>query len=184
MVLADATLMLLLIRPGTPVPGDEKGVPPTNVRERRDYLISKLENDHTKILIPTPVLSEILIRSRPGAVAVIAKLNKYSCFEICPFDALAAIEMAEMAKQELGKKKPDDPTTYAKMKFDRQIVSIAKVKKVKTIYSDDRDIYAIAKRAGINVVRIRDLPLPPSKKEGSELVGQGMLEFPEPKMEG
>ncbi len=114
MVLADATLMLLLIRPDTPVPGNEKGVPPDRVKDRINYLISKLENDNTKILVPTPVLSELLVRSKPGAAAVIEKLSKYAVFEICPFDTLAAIELAEMAKAELGRKRPDDATTYCK----------------------------------------------------------------------
>jgi predicted nucleic acid-binding protein len=183
MVLADATLMLLLIRPDTPVPGDSKGVPPDRVRERIEYLINNLENDNTKILVPTPVLSEILIRSKPGAAAIIEKLSKYAVFEICPFDTLAAIELAEMAKHELGKKRPNDATTYAKIKFDRQIVAIAKVKKVKTIYSDDGDVHALAKRAGIVAVRIRDLPVPPPKRGQREQTGQGVLNFTPPEDE-
>ena len=183
MVLADATLMLLLIRPSTPVPGDGKGVPPDNVKERIDYLINTLENSNTKILIPTPVLSELLIRSKSGAADIIDKLAKYAVFEICPFDTLAAIELAEIAKAELGKKRADDATTYAKIKFDRQIVAIAKVKKVRTIYSDDGDVHALAKRHKITAVRIRDLPLPPAKEKPRELAGQGVLDFTPPELE-
>jgi predicted nucleic acid-binding protein len=180
MVLADATLMLLLIRPDAPVPGDAKGVTPDRVRERINYLINRLENDNIKIVVPTPVLSELLIRSKPRAAEIIEKLSKYAVFEICPLDTLAAIELAVIAKKEMGRKRPDDVTTYAKIKFDRQIIAIAKVKKVKTIHSDDGDIYAMAKRVGITVVRLRELPVPPPREGNAEQIGQGVLNFTPP----
>jgi hypothetical protein len=75
MVLADATFMLLLIRPGSSVPGDGKGVPPDRVQERIEFLIHKLENENIRVLVPTPVLSEILIKSKSGAAALIEKLS-------------------------------------------------------------------------------------------------------------
>lgn len=51
------------------------------------------------------------------------------------------------------------------MKYDRQIVAIAKVHGATTIYSDDGDISALAKRAKINVISLADLPLPPQKAQ-------------------
>ena len=55
--------------------------------------------------------------------------------------------------------------TYAKIKYDRQIVAIAKVEGVKTLYSDDKNIYKFAGRYGITVIRIADLPLPPEERQ-------------------
>jgi len=178
MVLADATLMLLFIKPSAPVPGNESGVLPDRVNERIDYLLDTLENSHLRILIPAPVLSEILIRSKADVTEVIVKLNKYAVFEIAPFDQMAAIEMAEIAKAELGRKRTDSATTYAKLKFDRQIVAIAKVRKVTTIYSDDAQVAALAKKVGIATIGVADLPLPPAKKTSAELAGQGAFDFP------
>ena len=57
------------------------------------------------------------------------------------------------------------------MKYDRQIVAIARVLQAPVIYSDDQGIRAIAKEAGITVVGIADLPLLPK-------IAQRELEFP------
>jgi len=60
-----------------------------------------------------------------------------------------------------GDKKSGILAPHNKVKFDRQIVAIAKVENVGTIYSDDQDVKALADRCGIQVVRVEDLPLPP-----------------------
>jgi hypothetical protein len=49
------------------------------------------------------------------------------------------------------------------VKFDRQIVAIAKVYKAHTIYSDDEDVKALAENAAMKVIPSWELPLPPSK---------------------
>ena len=51
--------------------------------------------------------------------------------------------------------------TWAKSKFDRQIVAIAKVRGAATIYSHDAGIRTVARRIGIDVLRLQDLALPP-----------------------
>jgi predicted nucleic acid-binding protein len=178
MVLIDATMLLLLLRPGTPVPGDRNGVAPTRPKDRVDYLVNRLETDGAKILIPSPVLSEVLVRAGAATSDIVDKLNKYAVFEICPFETLAAIEVAEMARQELGRKRPDRNMTFAKIKYDRQIVAIAKVRRVTAIYSDDRDIAALAKQAKIPVIKLADLPLPPDPIKAAALAGQGRFDFP------
>ena len=59
-----------------------------------------------------------------------------------------------------GRKKENPDATWAKLKYDRQIVAIAKVAGATTIYSDDEDIRTIAATANIQVIGIADLPLP------------------------
>jgi len=58
--------------------------------------------------------------------------------------------------------------SWAKIKFDRQIVAIGKVAHVSMIYSDDRDVRALAAAENIPVRGIAELPLPPEKAQ-SEL---------------
>jgi hypothetical protein len=96
------------------------------------------------------------------ASKIVEELNKHAIFRIEPFDERAAIEVAAMARSDLGggRKKRAVSATYAKLKYDRQIVAIAKVTQSDTIHSDDGDIRTIAKRAGIKVVGLADLPLP------------------------
>jgi hypothetical protein len=75
---------------------------------------------------------------------------------------LAAIELTDRGKSGKGKKGGSD-APYQKVKFDRQIVAIAKVNRAHTIYSDDADVRKFATKAGIKAVPTWDLPIPPSK---------------------
>jgi len=164
MVVIDATNLLLMLRPGTHVPAGKDGLPVDKPKERIEYLIARLDKEKTKVIIPTPALSEALVRA--GSVAtqeIVEKLQKFSVFRIESFDTRAAIEVAAMTRKALdsGKKRGPSSATWAKVKYDRQIVAIAKVSGATTIYSDDDDIAALGKEAKINVVKIKDLPLPP-----------------------
>jgi len=168
MVVIDATTLLLMLRPGTPVPNGPDGVPIDRPKERVEYLVQQLDKAKTKIIIPTPALGEALVRA--GAAAsqqIVEHLQRYSVFSIEPFDTRAAIEIAAMSREAIarGNKKGDSKATWAKVKYDRQIVAIAKVHGATTIYSDDGDIETLGKRAKINVVGLAALPLPPEKAQ-------------------
>lgn len=70
-------------------------MPITAPKERVEHLISELEAGGINIMIPTPVLSEVLVRA--GAKAsqqIVEELNRQSVFRIEPFDIRAAIEVA------------------------------------------------------------------------------------------
>jgi len=164
MVVIDATMLLLLLRPGTPVPAGPGGVVVDKPKERIEHFVRQLEREKTKIIIPTPALSEALVRAGTAASQqIIEYLQKYAVFRIEPFDTRAAIEVAAMTRDAIakGKKRGDSVATYAKVKYDRQIIAIARVSGATTIYSDDGDIRALAKETKITVVGIADLPLPP-----------------------
>lgn len=167
MVVIDATMLLLMLRPETPVPAGPGGVQIDRPKERIDHLVHELGNAGVKIIIPTPAISEALVRA--GAVAsqqIIEHLQKFSVFRIEPFDIRAALEVAAMTRNALdsGKKRERvrSDATWAKIKYDRQIVAIAKVCGATTIYSDDRDVKSIARAANIAVVGLAQLQLPPA----------------------
>lgn len=166
MVVIDATIILLLLRPGILVPLGSDGVAIEHPKERIEHLVSELERAKTKIIIPTPALSEVLVRA--GAVAsqqIVDRLSKHAAFSIEPFDTRAAIEVAAMTREELDSgngKRGGSAAVWAKVKYDRQIVAIAKVNSASTIYSDDGDIKRIASRSKITVKGLADLPLPDS----------------------
>jgi len=52
--------------------------------------------------------------------------------------------------------------SWAKVKFDRQIVAIAKVTGASIIYSDDEDVAKLAQPVGIEVIALNALPEPPT----------------------
>lgn len=169
MVVIDATMLLLLLRPGTLAPTDSEGVSISKPKERIEFLIQKLQKEKTKIIIPTPALSETLVRAGTEAsLQIVEYINKYAIFRIEPFDTRASIELATISREAIGRKGKRGGTTavWAKVKFDRQIVAIAKVVGATEIYSDDKDMVELAKAVNIKVIGVSDLPLP---EEGPQL---------------
>jgi hypothetical protein len=113
--------------------------------------------------VPTPALAEVLVRSGTGRERYVSTLSDRWKFQIISFDSRAAIEAADLIA--LTKDRKDKWETWAKVKFDIQIVSIAKAEGATLIYADDKDIENLAKRLKIPVKRICDLPLPPDLEE-------------------
>jgi hypothetical protein len=79
-----------------------------------------------------------------------------------PFDTIAAVEAALMTRAALstGDKRGGLGAPWAKVKFDRQIVAIAKVARATMIYSDDADVRTLAAAENIPVIGLAELPLP------------------------
>ena len=168
MVVIDASVLLLLLRPGTAVPADVNGLPVDKPKERIEFLISQLQKAREKIVIPSPALSEALVRAGAQETQrIVDYLNKYAVFRIEPFDTRAAIEVAAMVRGALASKgtKGKSVITWAKVKFDRQIVATAKVVGASKIYSDDGDIRTLAKQHNIVAMGIADLPLPEEERQ-------------------
>jgi predicted nucleic acid-binding protein len=155
--------MLLLLRPGTKAPADANGVPIEKPKERIERLMQRLQKERVKIVVPTPALSETLVRAGTEAsIQIVEYINKYAVFRVEPFDERAAIELAIMSREALGAKGKRGGSTavWAKVKFDCQIIAIAKVVGATEIYSDDGDIATLAKQANMKPVGLADLPLP------------------------
>ena len=170
MVVIDATMLVLLVNPNARGPTDGSGKPVPYARERVEHLITQLEAGRVRIIIPAPALAEVLVRLGPNKTHdTVELLGRMAVFSIEPFDQLAAIELAEMLRGESAqnrkKARAGGPETHAKLKFDRQIVAIARVRTAKIIYSDDEDIGTLGKQAGIRVLGVKDLPLPPEKEQ-------------------
>jgi predicted nucleic acid-binding protein len=168
MVVIDSTNVLLMLRPGTPVPKGPDGSPVSRPKDRIDHLVQRLSKAKSKIIIPTPVLSEALVKA--GAAAsqkIVEELQKYAVFSIEPFDTRAALEVAAMSREAMagGNKRGNSAAPWQKVKFDRQIVAIAKVHGATEIYSDDAGIAALGERAKIKVIQLADLPLPSEKAQ-------------------
>lgn len=66
-----------------------------------------------------------------------------------------------------GDKKSGSSAPWQKVKIDRQIVAIALVEGVKTLYGDDGGVRKLAKAAGLNVISSWELPMPPKSQEPS-----------------
>jgi len=173
MVVFDSSVLLLVLDPNAKAPSDPgTGEPVDKAAERIEYLIEMLSADKEKIVIPTPVLSEVLVHAGTAMQSYLDTLNNQNAFRIAPFDQKAAIEAAIATSDAIKRgghrvdaANPDAPKT--KIKFDRQIVAVAKAEDAHTIYSDDGDVHSYAKLAGLKAYRTADLDLPPEDTQQS-----------------
>ena len=148
MALFDADMLLLLLDPTLPAPKDEEtGIPVSDVKERLEHLVNTLHEERKKIIIPTPALSEVLIHTDGAGTDYLAKIQNSAAFKIEPFDTRAAVELARMTALALneGDKKGGCSAPWNKIKFDRQIVAIAKISNVSMIYSNDKGLKTFAR---------------------------------------
>jgi hypothetical protein len=168
MVSLDAGFLGLLLHPAAKPPID----PATKkllirAPERIEKLVEDLYAANERVIIATPALCEFLVLAENDGPQYLSELGNLPGFSIRPFDQMAAIELAAMellARGKGGKRLPAAAATpWQKVKFDRQIVAIAKVSQAHTIYSDDGDVRVLAENSGIKVIPCWELPLPPSK---------------------
>jgi predicted nucleic acid-binding protein len=168
MVSMDAGFLGLLLHPNARPPIDPATTKPLlRAPERIEKLVEDLSTSHERVVIATPALSEFLVLAGKDGPQYLSELSNQPGFNIRPFDQMAAIELAAMelsARSRGNKKIPADETApWQKIKFDRQIVAIAKVHNVHTLYSDDHDVKMIGEDIGIKVIPCWDLSLPTSK---------------------
>jgi hypothetical protein len=104
-----------------------------------------------------------LVRAGTAGPEYLAQINARSAFRTVAFDERAAVEVAAMTKKAIdaGDKRGGADATWNKIKYDRQIVAIAKVEGATALYSDDSGVRAFANGVGLTVIGSWELPLPP-----------------------
>ncbi|MEX0759090.1 MAG: hypothetical protein WD100_05880 [Tistlia sp.] len=179
-VAIDTSVLLLFLSEDAPAPPDpetREEIP--RVRERVNYLIKSLADDRAKIIIPTPVLSEVLVVAGDGDVGYLEIIERQSCFRVAPFDQIAAIEAALMMREAMSRgglrARADPSSPRAKIKFDYQIVAVAKTEQAEAIYAGDQQVLGMAARAGLRGIHVAHLDLPPEDPQ---------QQFPWPKPPG
>jgi len=124
MVVFDASVLLLILNPDARPPLDpETERPVERAADRINTLIQQVSDDREKVIIPTPVLSEVLVHAGEATQRYLEILNTQAAFRIASFDEKAAIEAALATRDAIGRggRRADaDPgATGAKIKFDR-----------------------------------------------------------------
>jgi predicted nucleic acid-binding protein len=164
----DAGFLGLLLHPSAKPPNDPATRKPVaRTKDRIEQLVEDLNLASDRVVIPTPALAEFLVLCANDAAQYLSELHNQPGFYIRPFDEMAAVELAAMeqlSRRKGNKRVPASSSTpWQKVKFDRQIVAIAKASGAHTIYSDDGGVRTFAEDRGIKVVSCWELPLPPSK---------------------
>lgn len=165
-VVFDTSTLIFLFKPdalGPHFPESSDRVDSCDLRIT--HLLSQLQKSKSRIVIPTPALAELLTYAGDAGPAWLGVLSTSKHFRIAPFDVLAAIECADLARRRLGAGK-QTKAERRKAKFDEQIVAIAAVENASVIYSDDADIRKLA--AGkMDVMGMANMHLPPQDAQGS-----------------
>ena len=69
MVVLDSTVLLPFLRPEVGVPLDpQTGAPVANAQARLDYLVKQLNETSTRIGVPSPVLSEVMVKEESAGL--------------------------------------------------------------------------------------------------------------------
>jgi predicted nucleic acid-binding protein len=132
---------------------------------RIDHLVATIDAIRDRIVIPTPALSELLVGAEDAAPQYLDTITRSRFFRIEPFGERAAVEAAAMTRDAMRRGQKRGPTpdaTWAKVKFDRQVVAIARVVGATAIYSQDPQVKLHAQEIGISVLSLDDLPDPPA----------------------
>lgn len=149
-------------------------------RARLDHFLETATKSKQKIVIPTPVIAEYLVRADAAGVEWLETLESKAAVEVVPFDRTAAFETAQLDRAALGAgdKKDGSTSPWQKIKIDRQIIGVAKALGCRACITSDDDLSQNARRAGMQVFAIADLDLPVSA-----LQGQLPLEKPKRKID-
>lgn len=180
----DASFLSLALVPSARVPDDPStGKPVERAQKRIEELIDKLSRLGEKILIPTPALSEFLVLAKSDGPVYLNEISQSSVFKIANFDERSAIEAAAMTAEAIAvhDKRGGSASSWAKVKFDRQIVAVAKVNGAETIYSTDSDVARFGDAAKVDVESVWDLPEP--QPEQIDIPYEGKQEQEDPTTE-
>jgi predicted nucleic acid-binding protein len=133
--------------------------------DRRAKLDGLLEQcAKAKVVIPTPCLTEYLVRAGKARDELMTKLSASRSFSIEPFDQRAATECALLLADHWNSATRKQ-ISRTKFKFDWQIVSIALSRSVTHLYSDDTDLRRIVEKLPLTVTEIDQLPIPDSARQ-------------------
>lgn len=171
MIVFDASVLLLLLNPEAPPPKDAvTGQPVTRCKDRIEYFVAQLTKQREKIIIPTPALSETLIKAGDAAPQYLDIMRNSRFFQISSFGPTAAVEAAELMRDRIAKfgtLKADALDSRAKVKFDLQIVAIARLTRATIIYTDDDGLQKLAASLRIKAQGVATLPLPPEDPQAA-----------------
>jgi hypothetical protein len=95
----------------------------------------------------------------PDIEKAMGEINGTSAFDVAPFNARCAIELATVTREAIanGDKRSGVSADWQEVKFDRQIAVIAKIGGAEIFYTDDLNQAEFAKKMGLAVKHTWDL---------------------------
>ncbi len=158
----DSSALILLINPAANPPDDpDTKKPVAHARERIELFLSSLSVQDT-LIVPTPVLAEVLVGAEEGGPGLLAAISGMARLKVRPFGERAAIETAMMTHEAIaaGDKRAGSQAPWQKVKVDRQVLAVARAEGATRVYTDDANLVEFARKLGMDVFSTWDLPMP------------------------
>lgn len=131
--------------------------------DKRDARIRGLIKDtraaRGRLVIPSPAFAEFSVRARDAELDF---LNSQSIFKIAPFDAVTALECGFLIRDVFEK---EGSKNKQKIKFDLQILAIAKAYGAQRLVTNDDQLRKRAIRLGIQGIDLAELPIPDEERQ-------------------
>jgi len=157
-VLLDTNALIYLLDPRTP----------KDIQARLVGLVQEVESARGEIILPAQVIAEYLTKAGGAGEKLLDTFLRSKWVVVAPFDHVAAVECAAINARAIysgNKRAPlGRSTAWQKVKVDRQIVAIAKVRRARII-ADDQDIIDLANDANLAVQRVASLPIPEGARQ-------------------
>lgn len=154
-VLIDANFLVALL---SPKEDDEAGM-------RARYLVKRVAQRKGTLIVPTPVIAEYLVRADEAGIGSLNTFERQAHIDMAVFDRAAAFECAMLDRAAIlgpqGDKKDGSDEPWQKIKVDRQVVAIGKVRGALLVVSQDKGVRTAALRSGMQACTIQELPLDP-----------------------
>lgn len=122
-------------------------------------LITETKRSRGRIIVPSPAFAEFAVGARDEELNLV---STQSIFKIVPFDAVSAVECGFLIRDVFDKEEKQDKR---KIKFDLQILAIAKVHNARRLITNDNQLRSRAIRLGIQGVAIGELPIPDDARQ-------------------
>ncbi|HMS78113.1 MAG TPA: PIN domain-containing protein [Burkholderiaceae bacterium] len=127
--------------------------------------LEQLYETSSKIVIPSPALAEFLVGTGEATADWLQVLERRSAVVVGNFDRRAAYEFSlihrALRDSDGAKRASGEAEAWQRVKFDRQIVAIARVAQATKIVSNDSGLRNTAAHVGIKACTIEELPIPP-----------------------
>lgn len=136
-----------------------------NAEGRADALLERFGQPGYQLLIPAPVMAEVLVKVEPEhQQSYIDFVNSVTSLSIVPFDTKSIIECARLFDAQEAKQLKKGGESKSKIAVDRQVIAIAISNGAKELWTHDKTIFKKAGRVGLIAKSLADIePIPAQK---------------------
>lgn len=122
-----------------------------------EAFLKNLEDEGAEVIIPAPVMSEILVRVPENKLESVAEYVG-SHFRVMPFDSACAVVAAKLRQTIEGngvrKELQEAGRNWREVKIDIQVAAVAIVHRATCLYSSDSGMAKVA----CGLVEVKDMP--------------------------